>query len=99
MYRGRELPFLIAHLSLHPEDGITPLDMGSQIGRDCRAPILYGKLVSSVDRLQDSQGTEGLYFVFPDVSVRWCGRYRLGVMLSRISRCATYHVPPEKRGR
>ncbi|TEB29081.1 hypothetical protein FA13DRAFT_688243 [Coprinellus micaceus] len=81
-----ELPFLIAHLSLHSEDGTRSLDMGSQIGRDNQAPILYGKLVSSVDHLEDLQGNMGLYFLFPDVSVRWNGRYQLGITLSRISR-------------
>lgn len=80
-----ELPFLIAHLSLYSEDGTRSLDMGSQIGRENQAPILYGNLVSSVDHLEDLQGNVGVFFLFPDVSVRWAGRYQLGVTLSRIS--------------
>ncbi|KAJ2934866.1 hypothetical protein H1R20_g2214, partial [Candolleomyces eurysporus] len=83
--REGELPFLIAHLSLHSEDGERSLDMGSQIGRENQAPILYGNLVSSVEHLEDLQGNMGLFFLFPDVSVRWRGRYQLGVTLSRIS--------------
>lgn len=80
-----ELPFLIAHLSLVSEDGTRSLDMGSQIGRDNQAPILYGNLVSSVDHLEDLQGNMGLFFLFPDVSVRWAGKYQLAITLSRIS--------------
>ncbi|TFK39404.1 velvet factor-domain-containing protein [Crucibulum laeve] len=80
-----ELPFLIAHLSLFSDDGVTPLDMGSAIGRGQSPPILYGNLVSSVDQLEDLQGNMGLFFLFPDVSIRWRGRYQLGVTLSRIS--------------
>ncbi|KAH6916125.1 velvet factor-domain-containing protein [Coprinopsis sp. MPI-PUGE-AT-0042] len=80
-----ELPFLIAHLSLHSEDGSKSLDMGSQIGKANQATILYGNLVSSLEILEDLQGETGLFLLFPDVSVRWAGRYQLGVTLTRIS--------------
>jgi hypothetical protein len=82
------LPFLIAHLSLFSEDGLTSLDMGSCIGRgqSRSPPILYGNLVSVVEQLEDLQGNMGLFFLFPDVSIRWRGRYQLGVTLSRISK-------------
>ncbi|KAF8661301.1 hypothetical protein AX16_001399 [Volvariella volvacea WC 439] len=80
-----ELPFLIAHLSLYSEDGLTQLDMGSAIGRDQSPPILYGNLVSSLDQLEDLQGNKGLFFLFPDVSIRFRGRFQLGVTLLRIS--------------
>ncbi|KAF8801302.1 hypothetical protein BYT27DRAFT_7226880 [Phlegmacium glaucopus] len=82
-----ELPFLIAHLSLFTGDGLTALDMGSCIGRgrSQSPPILYGNLVSVVEQLEDLQGNMGLFFLFPDVSIRWRGRYQLGVTLSRIS--------------
>ncbi|KAF8159793.1 velvet factor-domain-containing protein [Crassisporium funariophilum] len=81
-----ELPFLIAHLSLYTNDGSIPLDMGSSIGRGQAhsPPILYGNLVSVVDQLEDLQGNMGLFFLFPDVSIRWRGRYQLGVTLSRL---------------
>ncbi|KAJ7257922.1 velvet factor-domain-containing protein [Mycena haematopus] len=86
-----ELPFLIAHLSLFAENGTTPLDMGSSnTGQGYRQgtppPILYGNLVSSVDYLEDQNGNMGLFFIFPDVSIRWRGRFQLGVTLVRISR-------------
>ncbi|KAF8884985.1 velvet factor-domain-containing protein [Infundibulicybe gibba] len=80
-----ELPFLIAHLSLFSENGLTPLDMGSSIGRQQSPPILYGNLVSSIDQLEDLQGNMGLFFIFPDVSIRCRGRFQLGISLLRIS--------------
>lgn len=88
MTRQAELPFLVAHLSLYSSDG-TSLDMGSSIGRGHTPPILYGNLVSSVDQLEDLQGNLGLFFLFPDVSIRWRGQYQLGISLLRIHR----HVP------
>ncbi|KAF7308736.1 Velvet domain-containing protein [Mycena kentingensis (nom. inval.)] len=85
-----ELPFLIAHLSLYAENGSTPLDMGSSlpatVGAAPPLPILYGNLVSSLQGLEDQNGTRGLFFVFPDVSIRWRGRYQLQINLVRISR-------------
>jgi hypothetical protein len=89
-----ELPFLIAHLSLFAENGTTPLDMGSSTtGQGYRQaappPILYGNLVSSVDYLEDQNGNKGLFFIFPDVSIRWRGRFQLGITLVRISRRVT----------
>ncbi|KAG5652045.1 hypothetical protein H0H81_006495 [Sphagnurus paluster] len=81
-----ELPFLIAHLSLFSDDGMTALDMGSTIGTDRTPPLLYGNLVSSIDQLEDLQGNLGLFFVFPDVSIRWRGRFQIGITVVRISR-------------
>ena len=60
--------------------------MGSSIGRGHTPPILYGNLVSSVDQLEDLQGNLGLFFLFPDVSIRWRGQYQLGISLLRIYR-------------
>ncbi|KAJ3576475.1 hypothetical protein NP233_g400 [Leucocoprinus birnbaumii] len=80
-----ELPFLVAHLSLFSEDGLTSLNMGSNIGCGNTPPILYGNLVSSIDQLEDLQGNLGLFFLFPDVSIRWRGRYQLGITLTRLS--------------
>lgn len=82
------MPFLIAHLSLFSGDGTTSLDSGSYIGRGSREnpPILYGHLVSTVEQLEDLQGNKGLFFLFPDVSIRSRGRYTLGVTMTRIMR-------------
>jgi len=59
--------------------------MGSNIGHQTASPILYGNLVSTIELLEDLQGNLGLFFLFPDVSIRWRGRYRLGVTLARLS--------------
>ena len=84
--REAELPFLIAHLSLFSGDGLTPLDVGSFIGRPTsQSPPLYGHLVATVEQLEDLQGNMGLFFLFPDVSIRSRGRYQLGVTLTRIT--------------
>lgn len=82
-----ELPFLIAHLSLFSGDGQTPLDTGSFIGRGVlqNPPTLYGHLVATVEQLEDLQGNMGLFFLFPDVSIRLRGHYQLGVTLTRIT--------------
>lgn len=82
-----ELPFLIAHLSLFTGDGSTQLDMGSAPGS--HAPprrLLYGNLVSSPQKLRDLQGRQGLFFLFPDASIRWSGQFQIGITLMRISR-------------
>lgn len=84
-----ELPFLVAHLSLFSADGLTPLDMGvGPTGAQNSSPqrLLYGNLVSSVYKLEDLQGNMGLFFLFPDVSIRWRGRFQLSVTLMRLSR-------------
>jgi hypothetical protein len=47
--------------------------------------LLYGNLVSSPQKLRDLQGRLGLYFLFPDASIRWRGRFQLGISLLRIS--------------
>ncbi|KAG7443654.1 uncharacterized protein BT62DRAFT_322737 [Guyanagaster necrorhizus] len=78
-----ELPFLIAHLSLYTDNGLTRMDVGYTMGQG--PPLLYGNLVSSLDILEDLQGNTGLFFIFPDVSIRWCGRFQLGISLLRIS--------------
>lgn len=81
-----ELPFLIAHLSLFSDDGMQPLDMGTSPSGD--APprrLLYGNLVSSPQKLRDLSGRLGLYFLFPDASIRWRGKFQLGIALLRLS--------------
>jgi hypothetical protein len=91
-----ELPFLVAHLSLFTGDGETSLDMAAapdnQGGDDQEhRRLLCGNLVSSAQLLEDLQGHSGLFFLFSDVSIRWRGRFQLGVTLLRLSR----RVEPE----
>lgn len=79
-----DLPFLIAHLSLYSADGTTPVDITA--GSDTSAPerLLYGNLVSSPHVFRNLQGRQGVYFLFPDVSIRWKGRYQLCVSLMKL---------------
>lgn len=79
-----DLPFLIAHLTLYSEDGTTAVDITA--GSDPSAPerLLYGNLVSSPHVLRNLQGRQGVYFLFPDVSIRWNGRYQLCVSLMKL---------------
>ncbi|KAJ3906349.1 velvet factor, partial [Lentinula edodes] len=81
-----ELPFLIAHLSLYNENGLERVDRSPTQSGFGSAPVLYGNLVSSVEQLEDLQGNRGLFFLFPDVSIQWRGRYQLGITLLQISR-------------
>ncbi|KII85811.1 hypothetical protein PLICRDRAFT_178127 [Plicaturopsis crispa FD-325 SS-3] len=87
IYPEIETPFLLAHLALLSADGMTQVDMGSSPGGT--APprrLLYGNLVSSPHRLRDLHNKQGLFFLFPDVSIRWRGQYRLEISLVRLSR-------------
>ncbi|KAI0924756.1 hypothetical protein AcW1_006779 [Taiwanofungus camphoratus] len=82
-----ELPFLIAHLSLLTSDGSASLDIASATGGQASPQrLLYGNLVSSPHMLRNLQGREGVYFLFPDVSVRWRGRFQLNVTLIKLPR-------------
>jgi hypothetical protein len=78
-----EIPFLVAHLSIFSGDGTRALDTVS--GRSGER-LLYGNLVSSPHRLRDLQGKQGVFFLFPDVSVRERGSYQLGVTLVSVAR-------------
>jgi len=81
-----ELPFLVAHLGIFTEDGKTPLNaVPSPRGDSTPMRLLYGTIVSSPHYLRNLQGKKGVYFLFPDVSVRWRGRYRLSISLMRLS--------------
>ena len=84
-----EHPYLICHLALHSADGTRALDpvspSNSQFPPD---RLLYGNLVSSPHYLRNLQGRSGVYFLFPDVSVRRQGQYVLQLTLMRLSRYA-----------
>ncbi|EKM50416.1 uncharacterized protein PHACADRAFT_263692 [Phanerochaete carnosa HHB-10118-sp] len=81
-----ELPFLIAQLSLYSADGSTALDIIGPGGQTPSRQLLYGNLVSSPHILRNLQGRQGVYFLFPDVSIRIRGRFQLHVTLIRIPR-------------
>jgi hypothetical protein len=56
--------------------------------------LLYGNLVSSPHYLRNLEGRSGVYFLFPDVSVRRQGRYVLQLTLMRLSRYASARLEP-----
>ena len=47
--------------------------------------MLYGTLVASPTEMRDERGSKGIYFCFPDVSVRYDGRFMLCATLLRIT--------------
>jgi hypothetical protein len=88
-----EHPYLICHLSLRSADGMTVLDPISPSNRHFPPDrLLYGNLVSSPHYLRNLQGRPGVYFLFPDVSVRLQGRYVLQLTLMRLSRYASKDI-------
>ncbi|KAI0319628.1 velvet factor-domain-containing protein [Amylostereum chailletii] len=82
-----DMPFFIAHLSLYTSDGMHELDAAGSTENAHFPPdrLLYGSIVSSPQDLQNLQGSKGMYFLFPDVSVRRQGQYSLRVKLVRVS--------------
>ncbi|KAJ3039422.1 hypothetical protein HDV00_012198 [Rhizophlyctis rosea] len=46
---------------------------------------LFGSLVSSCHFLTDLSGSKGAYFVFPDLSIRIEGKFRLKLIMSDLS--------------
>ncbi|EIM80502.1 uncharacterized protein STEHIDRAFT_126028 [Stereum hirsutum FP-91666 SS1] len=91
-----DLPFFIAHLSLYSGDGRTLLDERRGSGAFPPDRLLYGNIVSSPHSLRNLHGSPGIYFLFPDVSVRYRGLYTLRISLMRLSR---YDRLPLEQGR
>lgn len=88
IYSEPDLPFFIAHLSLYSPDGMTLLDDRRGNGAFPPDRLLYGNIVSSPHSLRNLHGSPGIYFLFPDVSVRFRGLYSLRISLMRLSRYA-----------
>ncbi|KAH9993703.1 velvet factor-domain-containing protein [Russula compacta] len=81
-----EHPYLICHLSLLSADGTRVLDpISSSNSPFPPNRLLYGNIVSSPHYLRNLQGRSGVYFLFPDVSVRLQGQYALQLTLMRLS--------------
>jgi hypothetical protein len=53
-------------------------------GTDAPEGALYGTLVASPHRMRGLDGRLGVFFVFPDVSIRSRGRYALNIALLNI---------------
>ncbi|PVG03149.1 hypothetical protein CPB86DRAFT_855839, partial [Serendipita vermifera] len=85
-----EIPFFVSTLQLLDENGFPirdpPDDPKLASAQPSAQRLLYGSLVSSPYSLVDLSGRRGIYFMFPDVSIRVEGKFRLGVSLTRLRR-------------
>jgi hypothetical protein len=87
IYRYDELPYLVCHLTLLTTTGDDatmviapePPDQGSAVA------MVYGTLIASPTQMENMEGMTGVYFCFPDVSVRYDGRFKLHATLLRIT--------------
>ena len=78
-----QYPFHVVHCTLWSVNGDS--DETALIGVDKRLTRrLMGTLVASPFFGQDETGEEGCFFVFPDLSCRTHGRYRLRFVLMRL---------------
>ncbi|KAI8905389.1 velvet factor [Powellomyces hirtus] len=59
--------------------------------RDGKTRSTTGSIVSSLYRLKDLDNKDGAFFVFPDLSVRMEGTYRLKFSLFEIINTEIYH--------
>lgn len=48
-------------------------------------PTLYGTTIASPVEMKDQNGEDGVYFVFPDICVRFAGTFRLKAYVMRIT--------------
>ncbi|RUS21810.1 hypothetical protein BC937DRAFT_91402 [Endogone sp. FLAS-F59071] len=77
-------PFFVLHVTLWSEDGNEERNIISNSPKCAR--ILMGSLVSSPSLLKNNEGERGLYFAFPDLSIRTEGRYTLKFSLMKLGR-------------
>jgi hypothetical protein len=78
----QDLPFYVLHCTLVSADGHEELTIMAAEPKNVR--ILMGTLVSSVYHLHDVDGRPGHFFVFPDLSIRTEGQYRLKFSLMNV---------------
>jgi hypothetical protein len=79
-----ESPFYVLHASLWSEDMQTQYDLIEGVF-PYTMRILVGCLVSSPSILKNLQNQKGIYFAFPDLSVRMTGKYRLRFSLIHLA--------------
>jgi hypothetical protein len=70
---------LINHITEQDESDIPPAHPGQTFARR-----LMGTLVSSPNMVNDEKGRPGIFFVFPDLSCRTIGQYRMRFRLMRV---------------
>ncbi len=92
-----ELQSLVAHLSLFSRDGSCPLHSVDESvdGLGLYKRLMYGGLVSAPHVLATvGSSRKGVFFLFPDVSIRHRGSFKIKVSLFRLP---TYVSPPMLR--
>ncbi|WOO83498.1 Spore development regulator RYP2 [Vanrija pseudolonga] len=77
-----ELSNMICHLTLETPAGETAAQV--KISDTEVVPMLYGTLITTPKQMLDTAGAPGVYFCFPDVSVRFPGRFRLKAYVTRL---------------
>ncbi|KAL1930429.1 hypothetical protein VTP01DRAFT_10591 [Rhizomucor pusillus] len=78
-----QTPFFVLHVTLWSADRNEERNIISNPPKCTR--VLMGSLVSSPSLLKNPEGEQGLYFAFPDLSIRTEGRYTLRFSLMKLS--------------
>lgn len=79
-----QTPFFVLHVTLWSADGKEERNIISNPPKCTR--VLMGSLVSSPSLLKNPSGGQGLYFAFPDLSIRTEGQYTLRFSLIKLVR-------------
>ncbi|CAO0792904.1 unnamed protein product [Mucor circinelloides] len=77
-----QIPFFVLHVTLWSDDRSEERNIISNPPKCTR--VLMGSLVSSPSLLKNPEGEQGLYFAFPDLSIRTEGRYTLRFSLMKL---------------
>ncbi|SAL99305.1 hypothetical protein [Absidia glauca] len=80
--RTLQIPFFVLHVTLWSADRTEERNIISNPPKCTR--VLMGSLVSSPSLLKNPNGEQGLYFAFPDLSIRTEGRYTLRFSLMKL---------------
>jgi hypothetical protein len=80
-----ELPFLVCNISLQTKDGHDATMVLDPASGEA-VSMIYGGLVATAAEMVDQSGSPGIYFVFPDVSVRFVGTFRIEANVLRMTR-------------
>ncbi|KAF7730726.1 hypothetical protein EC973_001675 [Apophysomyces ossiformis] len=78
-----QIPFFILHVTLWSADRLEERNIISNPPKCTR--VLMGSLVSSPSLLKNPDGEQGLYFAFPDLSIRTEGVYTLRFSLMKLT--------------
>ncbi|KAI9484873.1 velvet factor-domain-containing protein [Zychaea mexicana] len=78
-----QTPFFVLHVTLWSADREEERNIISNPPKCTR--VLMGSLVSSPSLLKNPAGEQGLYFAFPDLSIRTEGRYTLRFSLMKLA--------------